>query len=267
MQYFARFLMVAIACNALAACEGGKAPTPPTVTAQFHALLDSLDDAPPGTAVVRLEEFARLYPDYAIVDTAQAEIARFRTTTAGDFHAARELARQGQFDQAESILEDLARYLPETPDGELAKRHLKFDFYFAKAQWLMVRQRHEESAVVASQLLDSDLSVYQANQVEMLLDNAANVDAALIQIEHVNARNSCRDLSILLMQRYAEEGMLPGSLSLADIAALDPYNSASIMRGLSSIEDYEVSEYSFSFTGVSKKGHHRIRVEDGLMMD
>lgn len=71
----------------------------------------------------------------------------------------------------------------------------------------------------------------------------------------------------MLVQQYVDEGRYPSSLSVADIASWGPHNSEFIPRGLSSIEDYEASEHSFSFTGVSSKGHHRIRVVDGQMMD
>lgn len=267
MFCFSRFLMVVLVLSVLTGCAADKAPTPPMVSARFHALLDSLDAAPPGAAAARLESFSREHPDYDIADTVQAEIVRFRMSAKGRHHDARELARQGEFDQAEFILVDLAEYLSDTPDGELAKRDLKFDFYFAKAQWYLVRQQHEECKAVATKLLDFDLNAYQASQVEMLLDNAGTIDAAFSQVEHANAKTSCRHLSVMLMQQYAEEGTYPSSLSVQDIKNWSPHDSEYILRGLSSIEDYEVSEHSYSFTGVSAKGHHRIRVVDGRMMD
>ena len=262
-----RFLIVVLVLTALSGCAADKAPTPPTVTAQFHALLDSLDGTPPGAAVARLESFSRAHLDYDIADSVQAEIAQFRAAATGRYHEARELARQGEFDQAEFILTDLARYLSDTPDGESARRDLKFDLFFAKAQWYLLRQQHEECEAVATKLLDFDLTSYQASQVEMLLDNAGNIDVAFSQVERANAKNSCRHLTIMLVQLYVDEGRYPPSLSVEDIASWGPHNSEFILRGLSSIEDYEASEHSFSFTGVSSKGHHRIRVVDGQMMD
>jgi len=259
--------MVVLVLGALPGCAGDKTPTPPTVTAHFHALLDSLDGAPPGAAVARLERFSRGHLDYDIGDSVQAEISHFRASATGRYHEARELARQGEFDQAEFILVDLAKYLSDTPDGESAKRDLRFDFFFGKAQWYLIRQQHEECEAVASKLIEFDLTAYQASQVEMLLDSAANIDAAFSQVEHANARNSCRHLSIMLVQWYVEEGSYPSSLSVADIANWGPHDSEFILRGLSLIEDYEATEHSYSFTGVSSKGHHRIRVVDGRMMD
>jgi hypothetical protein len=261
--------MVLIVSGTLTGCSGGKTPTPtpPTVTAQFHALLDSLDEAPPGAAVARLESFSSAHLDYDIADSVQAEIVQVRGAAEGRYHEARELARRGEFDQAELILVDLAQHLSETRDGVSARRDLEFDFYFGKAQWYLIRQQHEESEAVASKLLEFDLTSYQASQVEMLLDKAGNIDAAFSRVERANARSSCRHLTIMLVQQYVDEGRYPSSLSTADIANWGPQESEFILRGLSSIEDYEVSEHSFSFTGVSAKGHHRVRVVDGQLMD
>ena len=71
----------------------------------------------------------------------------------------------------------------------------------------------------------------------------------------------------MLVQRYVDEGRYPSSLSIADIAIWGPQDSGFILRGLSSIEDYEASEHRFSFTGVSSKGHHRVRVVDRQVTD
>jgi hypothetical protein len=264
---FARFLMVLIVLSILTGCSGDKTPTPPTVTAHFHALLDSLDEAPPGAAVARLESFSRAHLDYEIADSVQAEIVQVRVAAKGRYHEARELARRGEFDQAELILLDLAQHLSDTRDGESARRDLEFDFFFGKAQWHLIRQQHEECEAVASKLLEFDLTSYQASQVEMLLDRAGDVDAAFSQVERANARSACRHLTIMLVQQYVDEGRYPSSLSIADIASWGPQESEFILRSLSSIEDYETFENSYSFTGVSSKGHHRVRVVDGQVMD
>lgn len=258
-----RFLVVVLLLSVVISCAKEKAPTPPTVAARYYALLDSLEDDPPEASVARLETFRREYDGYQIADTVRAELDRYRAAATGRYHEARELARQGDFDRAERILEDLAEYLADTPDGESAKRYLEFEFYFGKAKWLLARQRHRECEVVARALLKRDLTAFQADQVEAILDNVGYVDAAFSMSELSVAQNACRQLSVMLVQQYVEEGRYPSSLSLSDVKSWGPHSSDSILRGLSAIEAYKVSEHSFSFVGVSTEGRHRIHVVDG----
>jgi hypothetical protein len=114
----------------------------------------------------------------------------------------------------------------------------------------LIRQRHEECEAVALKLLEFDPTSYQASQVE-----------------RANVRSACRHLTIMLVQQCVDEGRYPSSLSIADSASWGSQESEFILRGLSSIEDYETFENSFSFTGVSSKGHHCVRVVDGQVMD
>lgn len=244
-------------------CTGERASTPREVEVQFHSLLDSLDQDSPGASVAALEAFVHQYGDYDIADTAQVEIDRFRAETEDRYHEARELARDGDFDRAEHILVDLADHLADTPDGENAQRFLEFEFYFSKAKWMMVHQRFEECGAVARELLEGDLTAYQSEQVEMILDNVGYANTAVSMSERANAQNACRQLSMMLTQRFVEEGLYPQSLSLSDVEDWESYSSESIIRGLSAIEDFKTSTHTFSFVGVSSSGRHRIRVEDG----
>ena len=72
---------------------------------------------------------------------------------------------------------------------------------------------------------------------------------------------------IYLQMMYAEEGRYPSQLSLADVEEWDPFGSRSILRALSAIESYEQTDRGCSFTAVSARGEHRIRVVDGVIED
>jgi len=257
MRPINHFLLTVYILSAVLGCAKEKTPAPPAVVAEFHALLDSLADTTPEASAGRLETFLNAYNDYSIADTVRMERDRVRTAAAGRYHVARELARQGEFELAERILNDLAGHLPDTPDGKNAKQYLEFDFYFGQAKWLMVRQRFEESEVVARALLHRDLTAFQTNQVEMILDDTGNVNAALSQSERAHAQSACRQVTIVLETLYVEEGVYPSSFSLSDA---ERWGS---IPGLSAIEEYRASEHDFSFVGVSAKGRHRIRVVDG----
>jgi len=251
-----------IGCTAVEETPPSSQPTPPEVAQQFSTLLDSLDEDRPGASAASLGSFLQQNIGYEIADTVKIEIEYYRSLTEGRYHEAREMARQGLFDRAERILVDLAR-LPDTPDGESAREHLEFDFYFGRAQWLWLRQRFSESAAVAKSLLERDLTSHQMDQVETMLDNVGHVDAALAHAERANAEAACRQLIVMLAQEYIEKGQYPARLSLADVERWDVYFARSIRRGLDAIESYRMANDSYSFLAVSSGGRHRIRVVDG----
>lgn len=240
-------------------------PTPPEVDAEFRALLEAETDERPGASVARLAEFRKKHGKYDIATEVDSEVDRLRSVAGDSYHKAREFAREGDFDRAEGILEDLATHLPETPDGESAREHLSFEFYFGKAQWLMVRQRWEESGEVARLLLERDLTRTQKDQVETILDSAGHVGAARSQAERSQARAACRQLVIFLEMMSMEEGRYPSRLSLSDVEAWDPHGSRLALRVLSAIEDYKQSDRGYSFVAVSSENQDRIRVVDGII--
>ena len=263
MYRLSLFLIISCTIIALAGCGGQNTSIPPDIEERFVALVDSLSLDTPGASVATLEEFLGRYNGWERADTVRVEIERFRSEADGRYHEARELARQGRFDESERILVDLADHLEDTPDGENAGRFLEFEFYFGKAKWLMVHQKFDECGAVARDLLEHDLTPYQADQVEMILDNVGYADTAVSMSERANAQNACRQLSVMLTQSFLEEGRYPERLSLSDIETWEPYSSDSILRGLSAIEDYETSGHAFSFVGVSSNGRHRVKVVDG----
>jgi hypothetical protein len=116
---------------------------------------------------------------------------------------------------------------------------------------------------VSRDLLERDLTLYQVDQVQAILDNLAHVDVAVGMSERSSAENACRQLTVMLANQFVEEGRYPSRLSLKDVEGWGPHNSEFILRGLSAIEDYKTSNQSFSFVGVSKQGRHRIHVVDG----
>ncbi len=243
------------------ACSAHKDPTPREVSSRYHALLDSLDADSPGASVSTLEAFAGEYAHYQIADSARLEMKRLRAESEGRYHEARELARDGEFDLAERMLEDLAR-IPETDDGASAVRHLEFEFYIEKARWLLVRQRFEESEAVARVLLMRDLTRFQRDQAEQILDYTGNAGAAMGMSNRAKTESACRQLIVFLANVYVNDGRYPESLSLPDLERLDPYTSKSITSTLASIDDYHATQDNYSLVAVGKDGH-RFKVVDG----
>lgn len=265
-QLFPLLLMLLAAAIA-GGCTQKKKPTPGLVAESYHTLRDSLMNTPPGAAMDRWAEFLHFNDRYTIADTVYLEIGRLRAEADDGYHTARELARRGEFEQAEVLLLDLATHLPDTPAGASAREYLAFDFGIGRAQWLLARQRFEESETVARELLSRDLTPTQSNQVEAILDNLGYVAAANSQVERSETRNACRHLSIMLFQQFIEDGRYPSRFSIADIKDWAAYDSDLILRGLSAIENYETTGQGYSFEGVSVNGAHRFHVTDGSIQN
>lgn len=264
MNTFAR-IVVFFGAFVLASCSPERSPTPRDVSVQFRALLDSLDTDSPGASTRDLETFLKENARYTIADTVRGEITLRRGATHGRYHEARELAREGEFDRAEGMLEDLAQ-LPDTDDGASAAQHLEFEFYFEKAKWLLVRQRFEESEGVARELLTHDLNRFQRDQVEQILDHAAHIDAAAGMTERSRAEGACRQLIVFLANLYVNDGQYPVHLSLEELERLDPHHSRTIVEALASIDDYRASQDSYSLVAVTKRGE-RVRIVNGTIED
>jgi len=259
------FILAATVLPAVVIGCSSSQSTPPEVDAEFRALLETAEQEPPGASIARLTEFRKKQSRYDIVTEVDGEIERLGSIADGRYHEARELAREGDFERAEGMLQDLAACSPETSGAESAKQHLAFDFYLGKAKWLLVHQRWEEGGEVARSLLDRDLTREQREQVEAILDHTAHVTAAYAQATRAQARVACRELAIHLQMMQAEDGRYPSRLSLSDVEAWDPMGTRSILRALSAIERYEQTDRGSSFTAVSAGGEHRIRVVDGVV--
>ncbi len=239
-------------------------PTPPEVAADFATLVDGLDLERPGASVSQLIDFADRHSGYEIATDVQLEIERVTDLADGQYHRAREAAREGRFSDAEAILDDLATHLSETSDGKSAEEHLAFDFYYGKAQGLLIGEQFEEAGVAARTMLDLDLSRAQKKQVEAILDAAGQADAMLSRAVLAEAQIASSRILLYLEMTYAEFGEYPETLRLSDVEEWDPVGSRSILRTLTSIEGYRRTERGVSFTAVTGQ-NQRVRVIDGVL--
>jgi hypothetical protein len=242
-------------------------PAPPEVASELVALLDSADERYPGAAVASFEEFLERHHGYETDRLARSEIDHYRSLSIGRYRHARQIARDGRFEDAEAILLDLAHYLPDSEDGERAQGHLEYDFYLNQAQHYLVRQRFKEAERVARALLQKDLTPSQAEPIEQILDSVGHVGAALGQAERASMMSACRQLMMMLAQTFVEEGSYPSELSIRTIEEWDPMMGRSILRTISSIENYRASDGLYSFTAVGSSGGNRIEVVDCEIQD
>jgi len=254
---------MACACFAaclVCACESELRPTPGPVADRYHALVDSLDDDQPGASAATLTEFLGEAGPYQIADSVRIQIRHFELLSYGLYHEARALARDGDFDRAEEMLQDLARL--DTEDGKSAREHLDFEFYMEKARWLLVRQRVDEAAAVARDLLERDINRFQRDQAEKILDYTGNVGTAMAMAKDTEERSACKQLVVFMATIYVNDGVYPGTFSLEDLQKMDPYNAQAMTRMFSSFEQYRASQDHYSLVAVTKTGH-RYKIVDG----
>jgi tetratricopeptide (TPR) repeat protein len=237
---------------------------PDSILVQLRRVMQTTDEARPGASVAALQAFLEEHSGYETDDVVQDQIERLSALADERYHEARELAREGSFEEAESILRDLATYLPDTSGGQKAADHLVFDFSFGRAQYYLVQERFDEAADVARRLLQRDLTVEQAQQTEQLLDRLAQIDAVMRMAERHNAQAEVRQITVALMMAFVEEGRFPDSLTLDRLEDSPYYTGAP--RFIASIEGYRATADNVSFTAVTRSGH-RIRVVNGQILD
>lgn len=257
------FSLALILLLALVAC--GPENTPPEVMQQFETLKQSLDEQKVGESIKQLERFAEAYRKYSVSRIAQEEVRSLKERVDGRFIQARNLARDGDMDTAELMLNDLANNLPETKDGKLAKEYLDVDFPMFKVNRLIASREVDQAKEILLQLQKKELTGLQARQVEMLLDSVSNMQLALGQAQRAGCLSAGRNLQILLMQMMAEDGRAPDSLDLRNLESARTTQRNILTRHLSAIEGYQSSDAGFELVAVCKGGPLKIKVTQEMV--
>jgi hypothetical protein len=241
---------------ASSACETRRT-TPVEVQAAYADLVATLQPAEPGFAVLRLEAFARRNANYDIVLEVERTAGEWRQRLQPAYLNARELARQGQFDLAETILKDLA-LLPGEAAGAQAIDFLAFDFYKLKASRLLVTGDSEGAATAARGLLGQAKGSDEMAAAQQLLDLAAVAELGARMTRMTALQSSARALHVFLLSSYADNGHYPPRLSLDD-PELSYLRDTGSLRAIERLEDYRSTADTFSVIVVGKNGQ-RLRV-------
>jgi len=238
-------------------------PAPPTdVLSAYQQLKSSLDPDCPGASIQKLEDFQKQNAKYDLAATVSADVAQLKAAVKDRFSTARDAVRQGQAERAEKIMKDLAQHFPDTDEGRMAQRFLRFDFHLVKANRLMMDRRVDEAEQAVRQVLKADLTAEEREQAERMLDGISHTQLALAMSNAARVQNVCRMLQVLLKVHHAEQGKYPPTLSLADLKLGDSSSQAQVREALSAIEDYKAAGAQFSFVAVGKDGKTRFRVTD-----
>jgi hypothetical protein len=248
----------------LMSCTGSK-ETPPEVIESYRLLKSELDEDAIGESIKKLEDFRKDNSQYKISWIIEEDMAGLKENVDGRFHMARELARGGDLERSEKMINDLANYLPDTKEGELAEEYLQFEFHQFKATRLMMDERFDEAEHVIIELLKKDLTEQQTIHAENLLDGINTAIHGRSRAESQKMKAACHKLYTLLRMHEARRGEYPNSLTLASFSLGDKSDQQFIKNNLSSIDRYKVTREGFSFVAIGRDGTTAIPVtQDGV---
>jgi hypothetical protein len=245
------FLAGTLACQALAGCDS-RVPAPPDVRAEHAELVASLDENAPGLAVLRLQEFARRRERYAPALGVQQDIGRWQALLEPAYRKARDLARDGAFDEAERILVDLA-LVPDEPAGRLSRDFLAFEFHKLKASRLLVAGDAEGAETAARQALDRPLGDEQMAAAQQMLDTAALAKLGAEMTRTTALQSAARTVQVCLVSYFVEYGRYPERFTLED-PALEMARATRTVDVVARFEDYRADPETFSLIVVGRSG-------------
>jgi hypothetical protein len=248
---------ILLAC--LSACVP-RETTPPEVEQAYRELKDTLDPDLPGASIRRLEEFREQNAKYAIAPEVRREIRLLQNGAEKAYLKARDLAREGDFERAAAMLEDLAGNLPESKPGKQSKEFLDFEFDYLKATRLTMQGRPQEAGALMKEVLKRPLTEVQMVAALRLLDGVSTAGQALDMARLQSLKASGRSLQVLLRSLFAENDRYPARLTLdsPEIAYLGEGGAFRDIVG--AIEGYAASGEKFSFILVGKDPRYKVRV-------
>jgi len=240
-----------LACEAFVGCDS-RVPAPPDVRAEHAELVASLDESAPGLAVLRLQEFARRRERYAPALGVQHDIARCQALLEPAYRRARDLARDGAFDEAERVLVDLA-LVPDEPAGRLSRDFLAFEFHKLKASRLLVAGDAEGAETAARQALARPLGDEQMAAAQQMLDMAALAKLGAEMTRTTALQSAARTVQVCLVSYYAEYGRYPERFTLDD-PVLEMARATRTLDVVARFEDYRADTETFSLIVVGRSG-------------
>lgn len=254
-----------IALIVVQGCERGH-ETPPDVAQAYSTLLGSLDPSSPGTSFTRLEDFISQNSQYAIAATAELELQAWRTRMDEAYLRGRDLVREEQFDQAEAVLNDLAR-VPEEQAGRLAQEFLAFEFAQMKATRLLQKGDTVAAEAVLRELTTRDLDAEQMAAAQRLLDSTSVVSLGMAMARTTALRSSARTIQVSLFESYVETGHYPAALTLDSPELASLVTGRQLADVVASIDDYRGTRDTFSLILTGKDSGQRLRITESTIED
>jgi hypothetical protein len=256
MRHRVLLVVTALVAVPAVACQSRTAPR--EVQAEYVELIASLDQDVPGESLLRLKDFAKRYESYDIASRALHDAAAWRNMLQPRYLEARDLVRDGQFDQAERALKDLA-LVPDEPAGKQSSEFLAFEFHRMKASRLLVTGDTTGADAAARALIGSQPGDQQMAAAQQLLDAVATARLGARMTMTTALQSSARALQVFLHSHYADMGQYPARLTLDDPALADLRDSGAL-DAISSLDDYQATQDTFSVIVTGADGRRRIRI-------
>jgi hypothetical protein len=256
-RHVSLLIVLMLNLTALAACQS-RAATPADVQAAYSNLVASLDTGAPGVSVLRLEEFGRRHARYEIAGQVEEDVAAWRARLQPAYLRARDLARQGEFEAAESVLKDLA-LVTDAPAGRQSREFLAFEFHKLKASRLLLTGDTDGAAAAARQLLGGEAGEDQVAAAQQLLDATSIAELGARMNRTTALQSAARALHVAVVSSYADNGQYPDRLSLDD-PVLSTLLDTGSLRVIERLDDYRATHDTFSVIVVAKGSGQRLRV-------
>lgn len=231
--------------------------TPPEVARAYGELLGSLDATRPGSSVARLQEFAKLHRADPIVKTVAADLGPWKEQLEPAYLRARDLARDGRFDEAQPVLVDLAQ-LRDEPAGRMAREFLAFEFHQQKVSQLLLKGDTTGAKAAAAELRTLPLDETQRSSAERLMDSVGLADSAVRMTRTTALESTARAIHVAVISSFMDEGRYPDALDLSSPVLANLRNTG-LLRTVSGLSDYVVKGDEFSLIVTGQDGR-RIRV-------
>jgi hypothetical protein len=178
------------------------------------------------------------------------------------YRHARDLSREGRFDEAQAILVDLAQ-LPDEPAGRMAQSFLSFEFHQLKASQLLLKGDTTGARAAATELRNLPLDETKRPEAERLLDSVGMVDSAVRMTRTTALRSAARSIHEALISSFMEEGRYPEAFDL-DSPVLASLRNTGLLRTVSGITDYVVKGEEFSLIVTGQNGERMRITNTGL---
>lgn len=261
MKRFGILVISAFIILTLSGCDK-REETPPEVLQAYDHLLSALDPDRPGESYATLQQFASDHSQYDVAAIVELELKNRHKGLEAAYFEGRDLAREEQFDEAETVLSDLAMNLPDESAGRLAREYLQFEFPFMKASRLLMRGDVAGAENVARELLGKQLTGEQMLKAQNLLDSISTTSIGVNMAHSASLMSAARMLQAHIDAYYAEWGRYPEALDLESPEFASLSNSFAFERSVEAIEDYTVTDDGFSLVITGKHLNERLRMTE-----
>ena len=251
MKRAAIFLIVPLCFFLLVSCS--KRQTPDYVLEAYAELKAELDPDTVGDNMAKLEAFKKKYSLYAITVVVDEEILQWNDKAKLQVKRAKNLARKGDLDRAQRILEDLAQTMPSTNTGKEAQQYLAFKIPMFRINQFMSEGQLYDAEATLLELREQVLTPHQTRQVETMLDNVSLAKKNQFRV-------ACQSLYAEMRTFQAKNREYPGHISINTFR----YDNATIRdrieKNILRVEDYRRDGGEFRLVAVAKDGKTRMEI-------